>query len=440
MSVVSMHEMFANLFLSAFLLFRGVQTEKDVCGAVCKISTTMIQFDEAKFEEVCEDTPYWKNGFTKRLLTCFDYENTKGWCSHGELLDTAVGGELFNYPELNCVACGKCNSSNITSTPHSKLLLRNPIQDDNGLRTALQQACEVELATIPLYLTALYSLKVGSASDAADAIRTVALEEMLHLNIAANILAAIGGEPEFVVPTYPGRLPLDVIPGKASLQQINKFMQIEMPVQISDPTGEYWTIGEFYADIRDYLLTRNDTLFSNFQQRPVFRTNATQINSTASAGKGINLIISQGEGSEISPIDVDGELSHYYKFSQLYYGKKIVDRGDGVYAHEGDDVEFNETTDVYNTVPNITADMYNNSYSRNLRTAAVNKIFNFHFTDLLRCMEVAFHDISSEMQECVGIMFVVAAIGKELMATNVYDDAGVVIGTAQPTWESSPAL
>jgi len=356
--------------------------------------------------------------------------------------DDAVGGELFNYPEFNCVACGKCtssNTSNLTSKSHPKLLLRNPIQNDDGLRIALQQACEVELATIPLYLTALYSIKPGHALEAADAI-TVAIEEMLHLNIAANVLAAIGGQPEFTVPKYPGQLPLNVIPAKASLPQIKWFMNIEEPVQKSNTSGKYWTIGEFYADITDYLLTRNDSLFQNYHDRPVFRTNATQINSTASAVKGISLIISQGEGSVLSPIDCDGELSHYYKFSQVYYGKKIVDRGDGVFAHEGDDVDFNETTDVYNTVPNITASMYNNSYSRNLRTAAVNKIFNFHFTDLLRCMEVAFHDISSEMQECVGIMLVVAAIGKDLMAMDVYDDAGEVIGTAQPTWEISLTL
>jgi len=387
----------------------------------------------------CEDTPYWENGFTKRLLSCEDYELT-GWCVGGELLDLSVGGALFNYPERNCVACGKCNSSNVTSEDTQQLLVRDPIQDDDGLRRALQQACEVELSTIPLYLNAYYSIKSGAAPEAADAIRAVAVEEMLHLNIAANVLAAIGGQPVFPVPMYPGKLPLNVIPAKASLSQIKKFMMIELPVQISNSTGKYWTIGEFYADIRDYLLTRNDSLFDNFQQRPVFRTNATQINSTASAVKGINLIISQGEGSELSPIDADGELSHYYKFAQIYYRKKIVDRGDGVFAFEGDSVEFNETTHVYNTVPNLTASMYNNSYSRNWRTAAVNKIFNFHFTDLLRCTEVAFHDISSEMQECVGIMLVVAAIGKDLMAMPVYNDAGEVIGNAQPTWETSLTL
>eukprot|EP01047_Picozoa_sp_COSAG01_P032637 COSAG01_NODE_2368_length_7814_cov_83.159819_5_plen_189_part_00 len=57
------------------------------------------------------------------------------------------------------------------------------------LRQLLQQAIEVEHSTIPLYLTALYSI-VDSGSFAAQAVRGVVIEEMLHMTAAANVLNA----------------------------------------------------------------------------------------------------------------------------------------------------------------------------------------------------------------------------------------------------------
>jgi hypothetical protein len=76
----------------------------------------------------------------------------------------------------------------------------------------LIQGMMIEHATFPPYLTALYSLKPGSNLEAFHFIRTIAVEEMLHLTLIANVFNAVGGNiqgvltnPDFV-PTYPTHL------------------------------------------------------------------------------------------------------------------------------------------------------------------------------------------------------------------------------------------
>jgi Ferritin-like len=79
------------------------------------------------------------------------------------------------------------------------------------LKTHLKWAMKIELTTIPPYLFALYSLE--EAPDYfADGIRTVVVEEMLHVSLAANLLLSVGGTPRLldphVVPTYPTVVPM----------------------------------------------------------------------------------------------------------------------------------------------------------------------------------------------------------------------------------------
>ena len=70
------------------------------------------------------------------------------------------------------------------------------IRTVEDLREHLQWAIELEHSTLPPYLTALYSIKDGHNTEAAEVIQSVFLEEMLHMTLAANILNAVGGAPE----------------------------------------------------------------------------------------------------------------------------------------------------------------------------------------------------------------------------------------------------
>src|SRR5215471_2275551 len=85
------------------------------------------------------------------------------------------------------------------------------IKSVEDLHSYLYTAMQLEHATIPPYLTALYTIQPGSNTDAFHIIRVVAVEEMLHLTLVANILNAVGGSPDLTkpdfVPHYPAYLP-----------------------------------------------------------------------------------------------------------------------------------------------------------------------------------------------------------------------------------------
>src|SRR5438128_1589636 len=79
------------------------------------------------------------------------------------------------------------------------------------LREHLQWAIELEHATLPPYLCALYSLDPQRNPDPVAVLSGVFVEEMLHLALAANILNAVGGQPQLdspvLLPPYPRRMP-----------------------------------------------------------------------------------------------------------------------------------------------------------------------------------------------------------------------------------------
>ncbi|WP_440071084.1 ferritin-like domain-containing protein [Streptosporangium sp. OZ121] len=80
-----------------------------------------------------------------------------------------------------------------------------------SLREHLQWAIELEHATLPPYLTALYSLDPERNPAAVEVVSGVFVEEMLHLALAANLLNAVGGAPRLdmpqMLPPHPRKLP-----------------------------------------------------------------------------------------------------------------------------------------------------------------------------------------------------------------------------------------
>jgi hypothetical protein len=69
-----------------------------------------------------------------------------------------------------------------------------------------QHALDLELWTIPLYLTALYSikglknLKSHDYPDAAKLVFAVVIQEMLYLELVCNICNALGYSPRLKMP------------------------------------------------------------------------------------------------------------------------------------------------------------------------------------------------------------------------------------------------
>ena len=82
------------------------------------------------------------------------------------------------------------------------------------LQDLLQTAILIEHSTIPPYLTALYSIKDGTNILPSQIIRSVAVEEMLHMIMVCNVMNAVSIQPSVNrpqnYPNYPMKLPLNV--------------------------------------------------------------------------------------------------------------------------------------------------------------------------------------------------------------------------------------
>lgn len=226
-----------------------------------------------------------------------------------------------------------------------------PLESDDDLRTALQNAIRLEHATIPPYLTAIATLKGNSDSVkyARKEITDIAVNEMLHMTLGCNILNAIGGHPVLAdanfVPTYPGELPMGIAGDLVvHLQRYSKslventFMKIEEPEIILDiPTmpgvlaavAEPMTIGQFYAGIRARIAGHPE-LFTGDPALQVSGQFFDQgediiVTDVDSALLAIETIVEQGEGTPKSPFDLQSDVAHYYALQQFAKGMRIVE-------------------------------------------------------------------------------------------------------------------
>ena len=139
-------------------------------------------------------------------------------------------------------------------------------RDLDWLKECLQAAIELEMSTIPPYLYASWSIDAAQDPDGvAETITEIAVEEMLHMGLACNLLVAIGGRPRIfdASPAYPTRLPKDVHKGlEVDLRPLSKplllatFMAIEEPpvLVVDDPDftpSQTTLIGAFYQSVQE---------------------------------------------------------------------------------------------------------------------------------------------------------------------------------------------
>jgi hypothetical protein len=223
-----------------------------------------------------------------------------------------------------------------------------PIKTVDDALDLLQMAVELEFSTLPPYLYALYSIKPGTNSEASNRIRSVAMEEMAHMCLACNILNALGKNPVLTAPKYPGPLPGGITGGGKqaliihlypfSKEAMAQAMSIEEPedgpidfphelaLAAAEPT--FMTIGQFYHHLDDFLkklpdsswkADRNQLDASQFLQGQIFA-----VNNYNDAHQAIQNIVSEGEGSKTAPLDFQGEVSHYYRFGELFYDQLLT--------------------------------------------------------------------------------------------------------------------
>jgi len=228
--------------------------------------------------------------------------------------------------------------------------IRDNVDDRGALQEAAQLAVQVEFTTVPAYLTALYSISEPE-SAAYQALRSVVIEEMFHVNQAANLLVAIGGVPRFTpphAPTYPCYLPranprstpfIGLYRASPEVFE-NIFAAIETPAPTdAPPQGDHYdTIAQLYGALRQGLdhyqgppplfapnptaRQRSDIYLGKFGGRPIVVDNLRRANA------GITQIVQQGEGHlpigrPLAPFERFGAYNQYGMRTDGTYGPII---------------------------------------------------------------------------------------------------------------------
>ncbi|WP_052657678.1 ferritin-like protein [Thalassospira sp. HJ] len=192
------------------------------------------------------------------------------------------------------------------------------------LKEHLQIAVEIELATLPIYLYTYYSIDrtpdgfpatpVSRFADEAGAlIMSVAVEEMLHMSLACNILFSLGGEPQLYGKSpwpYPANLPhheklgpdckpMQIPLAPFSLEQMWKFLEIEYPATSdAPPQSDNWdTIGQVYSYVRCIILSKY-ILDEDFQ----VGARAWQIQDTNYSPNNIDTVYPTGNFNKNRPV------------------------------------------------------------------------------------------------------------------------------------------
>ncbi len=313
--------------------------------------------------------------------------------------------------------------------------LRHDPPDPKVIATALQKAVELEHATIPTYLYALYSLVPGRNDEVAAIIDSVVVEEMLHMTLACNVLNAIGGSPELdkpdFIPAYPGPLPggvesqLTVHLRPFSMAQLETFLEIEEPempqhYKTLAATGDLVTIGVFYQAISDAIGRAGKSLFvpgPRNQVGPGLMNEAVVVRDVATAQQAIAVIVDQGEGTRNSPEEVVGsDYAHFYRFQEIQKGHRLVPNPNGrtpddKYSFSGAPVPF-DPTGVYG----VPADPASSSYHG--QQAFENDTFNYTYTSLLKALHLLVngHNDAGQFNRALGLMMSLKGQARAMMS------------------------
>ena len=312
-----------------------------------------------------------------------------------------------------------------------------------NLKWQLQTAITLEFATLPVYLTSLYSIIDGCNLEIEAIIRSIVMQEMLHMTQAANTLIALGGSPQIdcaeCVPSYPTRLPGDVLPAllvslkKLSIEHVyDTFMAIEVPQitlvgspPIYDP--ELATIGAFYDEISNCIEFLDEQGHDLFDPSTVSSQvewpwnpdselgNVVPVVNVSTALEGIDVITSQGEGAGIvRPNDIEGNsLAHFFKFEEIVCENKL-ELNDLRYSYSGPAIHFNPHG-VWNMRDNpspLGIPRHSNCYTEA-------RAFHGAFRNMLRSLQETFNGSPKKIYKAVEVMESLHVHAKKTMWTKL---------------------
>lgn len=334
----------------------------------------------------------------------------------------------------------------------------------------LVSAFTLELATLPTYLTGAFSVKGGANQEALALVQSVALEEMLHLTLACNLLIAIGGKPEILKTglalKFPTPLPMSVDEGLivtvqalGKEQVYNTYMGIERPDTSAPLPGEtsihpltalkidkgYESIGDFYLAILEKLAelsaAGDDPFAHPHEERQVDilkwfpptnrKCGNGKVTDLASAQAVVDTIISQGEGVDVgeAPIDpyggLEGSFAHFFKFGEIFYGNRLIQDSAAAsgWSYSGAPVAFDEQG-VYNFLPNAALSDYAPGSGAYVAGAEFYNVYK----RLLTSLNHVFNGAPDELHAAFGIMYELKLVAKKVAQhpANPFDPTGPV--------------
>lgn len=357
------------------------------------------------------------------------------------------------------------------------------------LRLELQTAIEIEHTTLPPYLTAGFSIHPDTNREAQSIIRSISMQEMLHMTLAANVLNAVGGKPDVAnpefVPGYPTNLPWHAPGFKVGLErfsrkQIEVFRTIEEPAPDDDawadhpdvkklahhadadtllaafstldadrppPARGYQTIGQFYAAVIHrlrWLVARlgEDKVFTGERERQVKPVhyyggggNIIEVHNERTAIHALWTIVMQGEGTQSSVWDGSHEYAvplqpaHFYGYDELIRGRLYRVR-DQPNHPTGPEIHVSWEA-AYPMRPNPRRQHYEHRPEIFTKLAAFDDIY----FKMLGHLDAALNGHQARFRDAVAQMYELRYRGVELLRTPDPDDEGRTVG---PSWGSLP--
>ena len=303
------------------------------------------------------------------------------------------------------------------------------INSIDSLRNHLQTALVLEHSTIPPYLCALYSIKDGCNTLASEIIRSVVMEEMLHMTLVSNLLNSIGGKPSVnhpqFIPVYPGYLPHSsksfLVPlMKFCKQSVEVFLKIEKPEKPdAKPEDDYYhSIGQFYEAIELGFERLNDdkniNLFCGDPKHQVLPDTwyygsgkVVEVVDIDTAKLAITEISEQGEGLSDSIADGDHrlfgqqeEVAHYYRFNEIYLGRQYTESDTPNSGPTGPELPI-DWEQVFDMRPNPKISQYDDRPE----IANIMQRFNCTYMDMLDLIHAGFNGKQKSMMVATAKMY-----------------------------------
>jgi len=368
----------------------------------------------------------------------------------------SVSAELAAFNSISCplpqgmCVYGDIHISNPLTSGPKKLPLNETMEYIHAL---LQEAIMVEHSTIPLYLTALYSI-ADSSESAVSVIHSVVIEEMMHMTVAANVLNAVGGAPRIdapnFVPEYPLNLPMtNVSIGIQSfdLPSVHNFMLVE------STTAQDKSIGAAYVYILELLRRlcdehgEHNVFVGNFSyqiEMQAMNQTAPKIANLQDATAALMAVSDQGGGcpipgqekewpdvANISAGPLGGDLSHFARFSEIALGRRFL-LNDTIIGGPTGPAFLTNWSAMHRFKPNPRVSDFEGTEVYEPALA-----FAVTYTELLVQLHNVFNGAPETFGSTMSTMFSLTQLAKILMSTaDPRSDEQMGVG---PCWEYMPA-